>query len=54
MLVELNKLFGVIFSEYKLLLQSDLVFDSESNGHYFSSLAASGGVKQIIFTFLRK
>ena len=33
----------VIFFENKLLLQSDVVFDSESNGRNFSSLAPPGG-----------
>ena len=40
----------MIFFENKLLLQSDVVFDSESNGCNFSSLASPGGEK-IIFNF---
>ena len=36
---------GVIFFENKLLLQPDVVFDSESNGRNFSSLAPPGGEK---------
>ena len=46
-----NKVLGVIFFENKLLLQSDVVFDSESNGRNFSSLAPPGGEKKIIFNF---
>ena len=45
------RLLGVIFFENKLLLQPDVVFDSESNGCYFSSLAPPGGEKKIIFNF---
>ena len=41
----------MIFFENKLLLQSDVVFDSESNGRNFSSLAPPGGEKKIIFIF---
>ena len=44
---------GVIFFENKLLLQPDVVFDSESNGRNFSSLAPPGGEKkyfQFLFT----
>ena len=44
---------GVIFFEIKLLLQPDVVFDSESNGRNFSSLAPPGGEKQIIFHFFQ-
>ena len=33
----------------KLLLQSDVVFDSESNSRNFSSLAPPGGEEKIIF-----
>ena len=44
-----NKLFGVIFFEIKLFLQSDVVFDSESNGRNFSSLAPPGGEKKNYF-----
>ena len=39
----------MIFLENKLLAQSDVVFDSESNGRNFSSLAPPGGEKKIIF-----
>ena len=42
---------GVIFFEIKLLLQPDVVFDSESNDRNFSSLAPPGGDKEIIFNF---
>ena len=41
----------MIFFENKLLIQSDVVFDSESNGRNFSSLAPPGGEKKIIFNF---
>ena len=34
------------FFENKLLLQSDVVFDSESNGRNFSSLTPPGGEKK--------
>ena len=40
----------MIFFDIKLLLQTDVVFDSESNGGNFSSLAPPGG-KKIIFSF---
>ena len=46
-----NKLLGVIFFENKLLLQSDVVFDSESNS---PSLAPPGGEKKNIFNFFYK
>ena len=46
-----NKLFEVIFFEIKLLLQPDKVFDSESNGRNFSSLAPPGG-EQKLFSIL--
>ena len=48
-----NKLFGVIFFENKLLLQPDVVFDSESNGRNFSSSAPPGGEKKL-FRFFYK
>ena len=41
----------VIFFENKLLLQSDVVFDSESNGRKFSSLAPPGAEKGNILFF---
>ena len=41
----------MIFFEIKLLLQLDVVFDSESNGRNFSSLAPPIGAKKIIFNF---
>ena len=41
----------MIFFEIKLLLQPDVVFDSESNGRNFTSLAPPGGEKKIIFNF---
>ena len=43
----------MIFFDIKLLLQSDVVFDSESNGRDFSSLAPPGGEKKIIFFFFQ-
>ena len=39
------------FFENKLLLQSDVVFNFESNGRNFSSLAPFGVEKKIIFNF---
>ena len=42
------------FFEIKLLLQPDVVFDSESNGRNFRSLAPPDGEKKIIFNFLFK
>ena len=39
------------FFEKNLLLQSDVVFDFESNGSNFSSLAPPGVDKKIIFNF---
>ena len=45
---------GDFFFENNLLLQSDVVFDSESNGRNFSSLAPPGGEKKIIFDFFFK
>ena len=42
----------MIFFEIKLLLQPDVVFDSESNGRNLSSLAPPGGEKKIIFNFI--
>ena len=44
----------VIFFENKLLLQPDVVFDSESNGRNFNSLAPPGGEKIIILNFFFK
>ena len=41
----------MIFFENKLLLQPDVLFDSESNDGNFSSLAPPGGEKKIIFNF---
>ena len=38
----------------KHTVQSDVVFDSESNGRNFSSLAPPGGEKKIIFNFFSK
>ena len=43
----------MIFFDIKLLVQSDVVFDSESNGRNFSSLAPPGGEKKIIFIFFQ-
>ena len=37
-----------------MLLQSDVVFDSDSNGRIFSSLAPPGGEKKFIFNFFFK
>ena len=42
---------GVIFFENNLLQQSEVVFDSESNGRNLSSLTPPGGDKKIIFNF---
>ena len=42
------------FFENNLLLQPDVVFDSESNSCNFSSLAAPGGEKKHIFYFFTK
>ena len=36
------------FFEIKLLLQPDVVFDSESNGRNFSTLAPPGGEKKYL------
>ena len=47
-----NKLLGVIFFEIKLLLQPDVVFDSESNGRNLSSLVPPGDEKKI-FSILK-
>ena len=44
----MKKKVGVIFFENKLLLQPDVVFNSESNGRIFSSLAPPGGEKIIL------
>ena len=44
---------GVVF-EKNLLLQSDVVFDSESNGSNIDSLAPSGDEKKIISIFSHK
>ena len=41
------------FFENKLLLQSDAVFDSESNGRNFSSLAPPCGEKKLISIFFK-
>ena len=41
----------MIFFANKPLVQSDLVFDSESNDRNFSSLAPPGGEKKNIFNF---
>ena len=41
----------MIFFEKNLLLQSDEVFDFESNGSNISSLAPPGAEKKIIFNF---
>ena len=42
----------MIFFEKNLLQQSDVVFDSESNGSNFSFLAPLCDEKKIIFNFL--
>ena len=41
----------MIFFEIKLLRQSDVLFDSESNGCNFSSLAPPGGEKKLFSFF---
>ena len=43
----------MIFAEKNLLLQSDVVFDFESNERNFSSLAQPDGEIKIIFIFLQ-
>ena len=43
----------VIFFEIKLLLQPDVVFDSESNGRNFSSLSPPGGEKKYFHFFTK-
>ena len=48
-----NKLLGVIFSDINLL-QPDVVFDSESNGCNFSSLAQPGCEKKYFQFFFTK
>ena len=42
------------FSRKNLFLQSDVVFDYESNGRKLRSLAPPGGEKKIIFIFFYK
>ena len=42
------------FFEKNLLIQSDVVFDLESNDVNFSSLAPSDGQKKIIYNFFYK
>ena len=44
----------MIFFENNLLLQSDVVFDSESNGRHFGSPAPPGSKKKIILNFFYK
>ena len=44
----------MIFFEKNLLQQSDIIFDFESNGSNFSSLAQPGDEKKIIFHFFAK
>ena len=41
----------VIFFDIEKFLQSDVIFDSESNARNFSFLAPPGGEKKIIFDF---
>ena len=43
----------MIFFEKKLLLQSDVVFDSESNSCNYSSLAPPGGEKKLFSIFVQ-
>ena len=45
---------GVIFFENKLLLQPDVVFDSEFNGRNLSSLTPPGGDKKLFSIFSYK
>ena len=45
---------GDFFFENQLLQQPDVVFDLESNGRKFSSLAPPGGEKKISFIFFTK
>ena len=42
---------GRFFFEKKLLVQPNVVFDSESNGRNFSSLAPPGGDEKKYFQF---
>ena len=44
----------VIFFDIEKFLQSDVIFDSESNDRNFSFLAPPGGEKKIIFDFFTK
>ena len=44
----------MIFFENKLLLQSDVVFDSESDDRNFSSLAPPGDEKKLFSIFFYK
>ena len=46
-MVEWKKIVSGDFFDIKLLLQPDLVFDSESNGCNLSSLAPSDGEKKL-------
>ena len=43
----------MIFFDIKLLVQPDVVFDSESNGCNFSSLAPPGSEKKIFSIFYK-
>ena len=54
MMVELKVTVKSDFFENNLLLQSDVIFDSESNGRNFSSLAPPGGEKKIFSIFFYK
>ena len=51
-MVEWKQIVRGDFFDIKLLLQPDLVFDSELNGRNFSSLAPPSGEEKIIFNFL--
>ena len=44
----------MILFEIKLLLETDVVFDSESKGRNFNSLAPSGGEKKLFTIFSLK
>ena len=53
-MVKWKRLLGVIFFVNKLLLQPCVVFDSESNGCNFSSLAPPGHEKKLFSIFFTK
>ena len=54
LLVEWKQTVWDDFFDIKLLVQPDVVFDSDSNDRNFSSLAPPGGEKKNIFNFFTK